>query len=304
MSACLCDWIFVLGPSGTHRHLFQLPSSHPRRAHKHTFCCRSYYKTPQLGIVAVRRSDTRLHKRNLICLFRGRLLSAWRLLNGEEVLERVRDLTEKEREREWENASNATNGISISFNLLESLRSALSCNVPLPRLTWSVSFMLQMLFASVIQSVPDNPRLHQPSRTAPDNENTGSAEESFFVVVHFPPSRRFVCAYCFEERKWKMCCRHDKGTRLEGNKRQELLSLSGRVFYSLSYFYFWRAAFIHSHSRLLVQWPFWSTFPLPCMCLVPIWSLHCSLLWYKYSILYFLHYCMLLSLFTSMLVSF
>lgn len=56
-----------------------------------------------------------------------------------------------------EQTTNATNGISISFNLLESLRSALCCNMPLPWLTRSVSFMLQTLFTSVIPCIQDNP---------------------------------------------------------------------------------------------------------------------------------------------------
>lgn len=121
--------------------------------HKHTllYCC-SYYKISQLDIIAMQIWGACLHKCNLICfIFRLTLGSLWEHWKRERV-----------EGDGWggmltEQTTNATNGISISFNLLESLRSALCCNMPLPWLTRSVSFMLQTLFTSVIPCIQDNP---------------------------------------------------------------------------------------------------------------------------------------------------
>lgn len=71
-----------------------------------------------------------------------RLRSLWGRCEGEKRERRRR------RRRSWaghKRPPNATNGISISINLLESLRSALRCNAPLPPLTPPASFMLHTL---------------------------------------------------------------------------------------------------------------------------------------------------------------
>lgn len=105
----------------------------------------------------------------------------------EEAKRRGTELTDK--------TSNATNGISIRFNLLESLRPARSCNMLLPWPTWSASFMLQMPLTSVIQHAQDNLQLCQQPHTAPGNENRGSASDSSCVVVHFSSSTCFACLW-------------------------------------------------------------------------------------------------------------
>lgn len=47
-----------------------------KHSHIHFYCC-SYYKIPELDIIAMQIWDACLHKCNLICLFRLRLCSLW-----------------------------------------------------------------------------------------------------------------------------------------------------------------------------------------------------------------------------------